>query len=43
MDLTTKKFCWQAKTDFETLIKIMVKHDLEKHGLKEDAERIRIG
>lgn len=34
------KLGWEAKMDFETLVKVMLRHDLEAQGLKEDAERI---
>ncbi|RJQ29471.1 GDP-mannose 4,6-dehydratase [Candidatus Parcubacteria bacterium] len=37
-----EKLGWEAKTDFETLVKIMLKHDLEAHGLKEDAANIKL-
>lgn len=40
---TTKaktKLGWQPKTKFEDIVKIMLKHDLEQHGLKEKAEQI---
>ncbi len=38
-----EKLGWEAKTKFDTLVKIMVKHDLEKNGLTEDAKKIEIG
>ncbi len=37
-----EKLGWEPKTKFEDLVKIMVKHDLESHGLKEEAEKIII-
>jgi len=37
-----EKLGWETKTDFETLVKIMVKHDLEEYGLKEDAAKIQL-
>jgi GDPmannose 4,6-dehydratase len=36
-----KKLGWKPKTDFDTLVKKMVKHDLEKHGLHEQAKKIK--
>ncbi len=36
------KLGWEPKTDFETLVRIMVKHDLEHHGLKKEADAIKI-
>ncbi|HUZ93031.1 MAG TPA: GDP-mannose 4,6-dehydratase [Candidatus Paceibacterota bacterium] len=38
-----KKLGWEAKTKFEDIAKIMMKHDLEAHGLKEHADKIRFG
>jgi GDPmannose 4,6-dehydratase len=35
-----RKLHWEPKTDFETLIKRMLKHDLESHGLHDYAEKI---
>lgn len=35
-----EKLGWQPKTKFKDLVKIMVKHDLEKHGLKDHADQI---
>lgn len=35
-----EKLGWQAKTKFDTLVKIMLKHDLAHHGLKAEAEKI---
>ena len=37
-----EKLEWEAKTSFETLVKIMLKHDLKAVGLKEDAEKISL-
>ncbi|MBI2048838.1 MAG: GDP-mannose 4,6-dehydratase [Candidatus Liptonbacteria bacterium] len=37
-----EKLGWQPKTKFDELVKIMMKHDLEKHGLKAEAEKIRL-
>ncbi|RJP45012.1 GDP-mannose 4,6-dehydratase [Candidatus Parcubacteria bacterium] len=37
-----RKLGWETKTDFEKLVKIMLKHDLEEHGLKEDAGKIEL-
>jgi GDPmannose 4,6-dehydratase len=37
-----EKLDWRPKTDFQTLVKIMVQFDLESYGLKEDAAKIRI-
>ncbi|OGY99866.1 MAG: GDP-mannose 4,6-dehydratase [Candidatus Liptonbacteria bacterium RIFCSPLOWO2_01_FULL_52_25] len=37
-----QKLGWQPKTKFEDIVKIMLKHDLKKHGLNEYAERIRL-
>jgi len=37
-----QKLGWKPKTDFETLVKKMVKHDLLTTGLKEDAEKIKV-
>ncbi|MBI5732366.1 GDP-mannose 4,6-dehydratase, partial [Candidatus Jorgensenbacteria bacterium] len=37
-----KKLGWQAKTEFEELVKIMLKHDLEHQGLKSQAAQIHI-
>jgi len=31
---------WEAKTGFNDLVKIMVKHDLKSHGLEKEAEKI---
>ena len=33
---------WQPKTKFEKVAKIMLKHDLESHGLRREAELIRV-
>ncbi len=33
---------WQAKTKFEDVVKIMLKHDLKKHGLESQADKIRL-
>ena len=33
--LAKKKLGWESKTKFEDLVKIMMKHDLEEHGLVE--------
>lgn len=35
-----KKLGWQPKTGFKALVRKMVKHDLEKHGLHEQAKKI---
>lgn len=35
-----EKLSWQAKTKFKDLVRIMLKHDLENHGLKEKASQI---
>ncbi|OGZ53143.1 MAG: GDP-mannose 4,6-dehydratase [Candidatus Ryanbacteria bacterium RIFCSPLOWO2_01_FULL_48_26] len=35
-----EKLGWQAKTKFEDLVKIMVKHELETYNLREYAEKI---
>src|SRR3989338_2718930 len=35
-----EKLGWRAKTEFEDLVRVMVKHELEAHGLKEQAEKI---
>ncbi len=37
-----EKLGWQAKTKFEDIVKIMLKHDLETHGLKKYAEKIQL-
>lgn len=37
-----EKLGWEAKTSFETLVKIMLKYDLEALGLKEDAAKIQL-
>lgn len=37
-----EKLGWEAKTKFPDLVKIMVKHDLEEHGLRETAAKIEI-
>lgn len=37
-----EKLGWQPKTNFKTLVAKMMKHDLEKHGLKEYADKIRV-
>jgi GDPmannose 4,6-dehydratase len=37
-----EKLGWQAKTEFKTLVAKMMKYDLEKHGLKEQAAKIKI-
>lgn len=36
-----KKLGWEHKTDFKTLVRKMLKHDLEKHGLHEHAKKIK--
>jgi GDPmannose 4,6-dehydratase len=36
------KLKWQPKTKFDKLVKIMIKHDLEEHGLKDYADKIHI-
>ena len=36
-----KELGWQPKTKFADLVKIMMKHDLEVHGLKDYAEKIQ--
>lgn len=33
---------WKPKTGFDNLVKIMVRHDLLQHGLKETADRIKL-
>ncbi|MDP2598874.1 MAG: GDP-mannose 4,6-dehydratase, partial [Candidatus Liptonbacteria bacterium] len=35
-----EKLGWQPKTKFEDIVKIMMKHDLEAHGLKKPADKI---
>ena len=35
-----KELGWEAKTEFNDLVKIMVKHDLKSHGLEKEAEKI---
>lgn len=35
-----RKLHWEPKTGFETLVKRMLKHDLENHGLRDYAEKI---
>ena len=35
-----EKLGWEAKTNFKELVKKMLKHDLENHGLKEKAAQI---
>jgi GDPmannose 4,6-dehydratase len=37
-----EKLGWEAKTKFDDLVKIMLKHDLKEHGLHEQAEKIRL-
>ena len=37
-----KKLKWQPKTKFKDLIKIMLKHDLERYGQYELAAKIRL-
>ena len=37
-----EKLGWEPKTKFQTLVKIMIKHDLAHHGLKDVAEKIRL-
>lgn len=37
-----EKLGWEPKTKFDKLVKTMMKHDLLKHGLKAEAERIRL-
>lgn len=37
-----KELGWEAKTEFNDLIKIMVKHDLKNYGLEKEAEHIKI-
>lgn len=36
-----EKLGWQAKTDFKTLVRKMVKHDLKEKGLHKQAEKIK--
>jgi GDPmannose 4,6-dehydratase len=38
-----KELGWEPKTTFEGLVRIMLGHDLEDHGLHEKAEHIRLG
>lgn len=35
-----EKLGWEAKTNFQDLVRKMLKHDLESHGLKNKAEQI---
>lgn len=37
-----EKLGWEPKIKFKDLVKIMLKHDLEAHGLKDHAERIQL-
>ncbi|MDO8536765.1 MAG: GDP-mannose 4,6-dehydratase [bacterium] len=37
-----EKLGWRPKTKFEDIVKIMLRHDLKKHGLNEYAEKIRL-
>lgn len=37
-----EKLGWEPKTKFDDLVKIMLKHDLLSHGLKNEAEKIRL-
>lgn len=37
-----KKLKWQPKTDFRTLVKKMLKYDLEKQGLHEAAKKVKV-
>lgn len=37
-----EKLGWQPKTKFEDIVKIMLKHDLKKHGLNEYSDKIRL-
>ncbi len=37
-----KELGWKAKTKFDDLVKMMVKHDLEAHGLNDAAKKIEI-
>ena len=37
-----EKLGWQAKTEFEDLVRVMVKHELEACDLKEQAEKIEL-
>jgi len=37
-----EKLGWKPKTKFEDIVKIMLKHDLENHGLHDYAEKIRL-
>ncbi len=37
-----EKLGWQPKTKFEDIVKIMLKHDLKKHGLNDYADKIRL-
>jgi len=36
-----EKLGWQAKKKFDDIVKVLLKHDLEKHGLKDYAEKIQ--
>ncbi|TSC70685.1 MAG: GDPmannose 4,6-dehydratase [Parcubacteria group bacterium Gr01-1014_70] len=36
-----EKLGWEPKTKFDDIVKIMLAHDLEQHGLREQAERVR--
>jgi hypothetical protein len=37
-----EKLHWEPKVEYQELVKIMVKHDLEKHGLKDLAAKISL-
>jgi len=37
-----EKLGWRPKNKFEDIVKIMLKHDLDKHNLKDYADRIRL-
>ncbi|MEK9180171.1 MAG: GDP-mannose 4,6-dehydratase [Patescibacteria group bacterium] len=37
-----EKLGWHAKTNFDEIVKIMLEHDLRKHGLNEQAEKVRL-
>lgn len=39
---TKEKLGWEPKIGFDGLVKIMMKHDLKKHGLHEYADKIKI-
>ena len=42
MSGTKKKLGWEPKTKFDRLVKVMLRHDLEQHGLKEYADKINL-